>query len=82
MTHYSNHPHPVREDGFSYPRTWHFQPSYLRRFREERHWTQAEMAFWLGVRPNTVARWERQEKPLPVLLALGLALQEDLEERG
>ncbi len=80
MTHYDNHPHVVREDGYTYPRTWHFQPSYLRSFREQRGMTQAELAQWLLVRPNTVARWERQEKPLPPLLALVMALEETLEE--
>lgn len=63
-------------------RGYHSRGGYFHDFRVGRGMTQAEMAAWLGVRPNTVARWERQERPLPVLLALVLALQEDLEERG
>lgn len=61
-------------------RSYHSRGDYLLDFRTHRHMTQAEIAAWLGVRPNTVARWERQEKPLPPLLALVMALQETLEE--
>lgn len=78
--HYHDHPNAVREDGYSFPRQWHYQPSYLRDFREGRGWTQLQLAQWLGVRSNTVARWERQEKALPPLLALVMALEENLEE--
>lgn len=33
----------------------------LRKVRERLGWTQAEIAYRLGVTPNTVARWERGE---------------------
>jgi DNA-binding XRE family transcriptional regulator len=63
-------------------RGYHSRGDYLQDFRIHRGMTQAEMAEWLGVRPNTVARWERQDKPLPPLLALVMALEENLEETG
>ena len=63
-------------------RSYHLRGGYLLGFRTHRGMTQAEMAAWLGVRPNTVARWERQEKPLPPLLAPVMALEENLEETG
>lgn len=61
---------------------YHSKGDYLLDFRTSRGMTQAEMAEWLGVRSNTVARWERQEKTLPPLLALVMALQESWEETG
>jgi transcriptional regulator with XRE-family HTH domain len=37
----------------------------LRRLRQVKGWTQRVMAAHLGVAPNTVARWERGELPIP-----------------
>jgi transcriptional regulator with XRE-family HTH domain len=34
----------------------------LRAIRDRLRWTQAEFAKALGVAPNTVARWERDER--------------------
>jgi transcriptional regulator with XRE-family HTH domain len=33
----------------------------LRKLRQRLSWTQAQLAGVLGVAPNTVARWERDE---------------------
>lgn len=49
-------------------------------FRERRDMTQQQLAEWLGVKANTVARWERGERQLPPLLPLVLALWEQIEE--
>ena len=51
----------------------------IRRFRERRAMTQQKLADWLGVSPNTVARWERGERQIPTLLPLVLTLWEELE---
>ena len=56
-----------------------------RRFKQVRTalgLTQAQLAKLLGVWPNTVAVWERGEKPIPgpVDLAMRLLLEE--KERG
>lgn len=62
---------PVRE--------YHRKPVYLHTFRYQRGLTQAQMAEWLGVSANAVARWERGERKLPPLLSLVMALQEEWE---
>jgi transcriptional regulator with XRE-family HTH domain len=33
----------------------------IRRFRQRRGWTQAQLAQEVGVTRNTIARWERDE---------------------
>jgi transcriptional regulator with XRE-family HTH domain len=41
----------------------------LRRLRDRAGLTQAELASRIGVAPNTIARWERNERKLSVPLA-------------
>lgn len=36
----------------------------LRAIRKRLGWTQAELANAVGVAPNTIARWEREEIPI------------------
>lgn len=66
---------PVRARGY------HLRGDYLHDFRTCRGMTQQQMADWLGVKSNTVARWERGERSLPPLLGLVLALWEEIESR-
>jgi len=65
---------------YSLPHRPRHLPTDLRLFRERRDMTQKQMAEWLGVKSNTVARWERGERSIPPLLSLVLALWEKLEE--
>lgn len=65
---------------YSTPQRPRHLPSDLRMFREQRDMTQQQLADWLGVKANTVARWERGERQLPPLLPLVLALWEQIEE--
>jgi transcriptional regulator with XRE-family HTH domain len=44
--------------------------------------TQAELAKLLGVWPNTVAVWERGEKPIPGPVELSMKLLLEKKERG
>jgi len=59
--------------------------SELRRLRSRARLTQAALAAQLGVAPNTVARWERDQRPItePIarLIALTLASRKP-ERRG
>lgn len=50
----------------------------LRQFRKKLNLTQEEFAKQLSVAPNTVARWERDERAIPPHLPLAL---EALEAR-
>lgn len=40
-------------------------PEALRARRQAAGLTQSQLASHLGVSPNTVARWERGERPIP-----------------
>jgi transcriptional regulator with XRE-family HTH domain len=44
--------------------------------------TQAELAKLLGVWPNTVAVWERGEKPIPGPVELAMNLLLEKKEKG
>ena len=46
----------------------------MRALREQQDWSQDEMASWLGITRNTVARMEREEAVIPVPLARLLLL--------
>jgi transcriptional regulator with XRE-family HTH domain len=50
----------------------------LRRWRRERYLTQAGLAELLGVRTNTVTRWEIGNNDLPPFLKLALERLDDL----
>jgi transcriptional regulator with XRE-family HTH domain len=52
----------------------------LRERRHSRKLSQAALAKELGVTPNTVARWERSEVPIPHWVAPYQALQERVAE--
>lgn len=41
----------------------------MRTLREKQDWSQDELASWLGITRNTVARMERDEAVIPVPLA-------------
>jgi transcriptional regulator with XRE-family HTH domain len=41
----------------------------MRTLREKQNWSQDELASWLGITRNTVARMERDETVIPVPLA-------------
>ncbi len=51
----------------------------LRRIRKRLGLTQAALAERLGVRPNTVARWERNELPIREPMAKLIRLLEQTE---
>ncbi len=51
----------------------------LRRIRKRLGLTQAALAKRLGVRPNTVARWERNELPIREPIAKLIRLLEQTE---
>jgi len=56
-----------------------------RRFKQVRTalgLTQAQLAKLLGVWPNTVAVWERGEKPIPGPVELAMKLLLEKKERG
>ena len=56
-----------------------------RRFKQVRTTlglTQAQLAKLLGVWPNTVAVWERGEKPIPGPVELAMKLLLEKKERG
>lgn len=40
-------------------------PAYFREVRDLEGLTQKELAEWMGVAPNTLARWERGERSIP-----------------
>jgi transcriptional regulator with XRE-family HTH domain len=44
----------------------------IREFRERYRLTQLQLAYRLGVGPNTVSRWEREELPRSQMLELAL----------
>jgi transcriptional regulator with XRE-family HTH domain len=48
----------------------------LKERRQALGWTQAQLADRLGVKPNTVARWENGVLEVPVWLPLALATLE------
>ena len=50
----------------------------LRQQRQARNLTQAQVAAKLGVTPNTVARWERAEVPIPDWVRLFLKTESRL----
>ena len=50
--------------------------------REMRGWSQAELAFLMGVSPNTIARWERGERRIPNLAHSWRWLYMEYEERA
>lgn len=54
----------------------------FRDFREMRGWSQAELAFLMGVSPNTIARWERGERRIPNLAHSWRWLYMEYEERA
>ena len=54
----------------------------LRRIRKRLGLTQAALAKRLGVAPNTVARWERNELPIREPMALLIRLLEQTEGKG
>ena len=45
-------------------------PTRLRAIRKQLGWTQARFAEALGVRPNTIARWERGDLVPPLVAEL------------
>ncbi len=47
-------------------------PATLRLARERLGLTQLALSEALGVHPNTIARWERSERPIPSYLALAM----------
>ena len=44
----------------------------LREWREGAELTQEQLAEWLGVAANTIARWERGERSIPPTVPLAL----------
>jgi transcriptional regulator with XRE-family HTH domain len=48
----------------------------LKRRRSALGWTQKQLAEALGVKPNTVTRWENGVLPVPVYVPLALATLE------
>lgn len=56
----------------------------LRRRREALGLSQAKLAYALGVDPNTVAVWERNDRPIgnPVMVGLALTTVEQQERAG
>jgi transcriptional regulator with XRE-family HTH domain len=54
--------------------TGHIDGQRLRAIRRELGWTQRELADEAGVTANTVARWERGERPIPRMLVSLLRL--------
>lgn len=62
-------------------RSIHRTPEAFREFREDRDWTQAELADLMGVSANTIARWERGERTIPNIAHSWRWLYMEYEER-
>lgn len=54
----------------------------LRAMRRELGLSQAQLALIVGVHPNTVACWEREDKPIGNPEMLRLAMQQVRERRS